>query len=164
MKTLTFDVICSLIFGIERGARRDKLVALFQQVIDGMLALPINLPFTRFGRSLSARSEIRDVILQLIRERRAEADQRKDASTPDHQHHHHHQDLMTRLISIKGDHVAADSSPLLSDEEIVDNCMIAMTAGHDTTSILLTFLIKLLSENPHVYETVLNGRVTFTRT
>lgn len=163
MKTLTFDVICSLIFGIERGARRDRLVALFQQVIDGMLALPINLPFTRFGRSLRARSEIRNVILQLIRERRTEADQRKETSTPDHQHHR--QDLMTRLISIKGDHVAADSSPLLSDEEIVDNCMIAMTAGHDTTSILLTFLIKLLSENPHVYETVLNGRVmTFTRT
>lgn len=163
MKTLTFDVICSHIFGIERGARRDRLVALFQQVIDGMLALPINLPFTRFGRSLRARSEIRNVILQLIRERRTEADQRKETSTPDHQHHR--QDLMTRLISIKGDHVAADSSPLLSDEEIVDNCMIAMTAGHDTTSILLTFLIKLLSENPHVYETVLNGRVmTFTRT
>lgn len=163
MKTLTFDVICSLIFGIERGARRDRLVALFQQVIDGMLALPINLPFTRFGRSLRARSEIRNVVLQLIRERRTEADQRKETSTPDHQHHR--QDLMTRLISIKGDHVAADSSPLLSDEEIVDNCMIAMTAGHDTTSILLTFLIKLLSENPHVYETVLNGRVmTFTRT
>ncbi|GMP72962.1 hypothetical protein CsSME_00030829 [Camellia sinensis var. sinensis] len=34
MKTLTFNIICSLIFGIERGARRDALRGLFQNMIE----------------------------------------------------------------------------------------------------------------------------------
>ncbi|KAL7142796.1 hypothetical protein ABFS83_08G148100 [Erythranthe nasuta] len=148
MKTLTFNVICTLIFGIERGARRNRLVKLFEHVIDGTLALPINLPYTRFNRSLRARSEIRDIVLELIREKR---DKMENQETLDN----HHQDLITRFLSMS-DVDQVNSSPLLSDEEIVDNCIVAMTAGHDTTSILLAFFIKLLSENPHVYQTVLN--------
>ncbi|KAK4485093.1 hypothetical protein RD792_007702 [Penstemon davidsonii] len=56
MRTLTFDVICSLIFGIDRGTRRDTLVKLFEHLMEGMLAVPINLPFTRFNKSLHARA------------------------------------------------------------------------------------------------------------
>ncbi|KAL7242778.1 hypothetical protein ACSBR1_015213 [Camellia fascicularis] len=44
MKTLTFNIICSLIFGIEQAARRDPLRALFQNMIKGMLSVPVNLP------------------------------------------------------------------------------------------------------------------------
>ncbi|KAL8045954.1 hypothetical protein ABFS82_08G150100 [Erythranthe guttata] len=147
MKTLTFNVICSLIFGIERGIRRERLVYLFELLIDGMLALPINLPFTRFNRSLRARSEIGNIILELIREKRQQMEKQETLDN--------HQDLITRFLSMTDDDVA-NPSPLLSDDEIVDNCTIAMIAGHDTTSVLLTFLIKLLSEHPHVYQTVLN--------
>ncbi|KAH6824658.1 hypothetical protein C2S53_020018 [Perilla frutescens var. hirtella] len=70
MKKLTFDVICTLIFGIERGERRDRLVKLFEQVMEGILGLPINLPFTRFNRGLHARSKARSIVMELIREKR----------------------------------------------------------------------------------------------
>ncbi|KAL7111416.1 hypothetical protein ACP275_05G085900 [Erythranthe tilingii] len=149
MKTLTFNVICSLIFGIERGARRERLVKLFEQVIDGMVALPINLPFTRFNRSLRARSKVKDIVMDVIREKRRQMEIQETLDN-----HHQYQDLITKFLSMKNED--DNTTPLLSDEEIVDNCTIAMTAGHDTTSILLTFLVKLLSENPHVYENVLH--------
>ncbi|KAL8459241.1 hypothetical protein ACS0TY_036643 [Phlomoides rotata] len=141
MRTLTFNVICSVLFGIERGARREKLVLLFEQVMDGLLVAPLNLPFTRFNRSLRARSKATKIIRELIHEKREK--QRKQGIP-------NHQDFITSLLSMRDE----TDSPLLSDEEIVDNCVVTMLAGHDTTSILLTYMIKLLSENPQVYDTV----------
>ncbi|KAH6795925.1 hypothetical protein C2S51_036911 [Perilla frutescens var. frutescens] len=150
MKTLTFNVICTLLFGIERGARRDTLKHLFNKMMDGMLALPINLPFTRFNGSLRARSKAGGVIRELIKEKREKLKNHEISEE---------QDLITALLSMRDE----DSSPLLTDDEIEDNCAVVMVAGHDTTSILLTFLIKLLAEHPHVYETVLNEQEEIAR-
>ncbi|KAL3850860.1 hypothetical protein ACJIZ3_012742 [Penstemon smallii] len=150
MKTLTFNIICSLIFGIERGPRRDTLVELFAHLLEGMLALPIDLPFTRLNRSLRARSKIRDIILELIHEKREKLEKQE---TP------HHQDLITSLLNVRDD----TSSPLLSDEEIVDNSIIIMIAGHDTSSAVLTFFIKLLAENPDVYKQVIDEQEEIVR-
>ncbi|KAL8466877.1 hypothetical protein ACS0TY_035809 [Phlomoides rotata] len=142
MRTLTFNVICTILFGIERGRRREKLVLLFEQIMDGMLALPINMPFTRYNRSLRARSKAGEIILELLHEKREELGK---------QNLPNHQDFITSLLSIRDE----TDSPLLSEEEIVSNCVVAMVAGHDTTSTLISFLIKLLSENPQVYDNVL---------
>nr|APA20287.1 hypothetical protein [Populus tomentosa] len=72
MKTLTFNIICALLFGIERGARREKLVDWFQEMIEGMWSIPINLPFTRYNRSLQASASIRNMMKDLIGEKRRE--------------------------------------------------------------------------------------------
>ncbi|KAK3039724.1 hypothetical protein RJ639_027065 [Escallonia herrerae] len=141
MKTLTFNVICSLIFGIERGERRDILVGLFQELIAGVLAVPVNLPFTQFNRSLQASAKIKAIVMDLIREKRVAFEQQ--GASP-------HQDLITFLLSMRNE----DNSSVLSDEEILDNGKIVMIAGHDTTSILLTFMVRLFANNPSVYEAV----------
>ncbi|KAL7212119.1 hypothetical protein ACSBR2_014896 [Camellia fascicularis] len=88
MKTLTFNIICSLIFGIERGTRRDALRGLCQNMIEGMLICN------------------------------------------------------------------EDDSALLSDEEIEANAVIIMIGGYDTSSILLTFLIVLLANEPSIYAAI----------
>ncbi|CDP05763.1 unnamed protein product [Coffea canephora] len=44
MQKLTFNIICSLLFGIERGERRDQYVHHFQEMIEGMWSIPVNLP------------------------------------------------------------------------------------------------------------------------
>ncbi|KAH6831592.1 hypothetical protein C2S53_010567 [Perilla frutescens var. hirtella] len=115
MKTLTFNVICTLLIGVERGARRDTLVH-----------------------------------LELIHEKREKLKKHEISSN---------QDLITSSLSIWDE----AGSPLLTDDEIEDNCAIAMIAGHDTTSTLLSFLIKLLAEHPHVYELVLNEQEEIAR-
>ncbi|KAK3000482.1 hypothetical protein RJ639_021031 [Escallonia herrerae] len=141
MKTLTFNIICSLIFGIERGERRDLLVGLFQELIAGVLAIPVNLPFTQFNRSLQANAKIKAIVMDLIREKRAAFEQQ--GASP-------HQDLITCLLSMRDE----DNSSVLSDEEILDNAKIVMIAGHDTTSILLTVMVRLFANDPSVYEAV----------
>ncbi|KAL3503483.1 hypothetical protein ACH5RR_037932 [Cinchona calisaya] len=141
MKTLSFDMICSLLFGIKHGARRDKLVEYFQQIIEGVWSIPVNLPFTRFNRSLKASAKVQEMLKELLREKRIEL--LKGAPS--------HQDLISCLLSICGE----DNKELLSDEEIIHNVLLIMVAGHDTSSILITFLVRLLASNPTVYETVL---------
>ncbi|KAH6764998.1 hypothetical protein C2S51_016247 [Perilla frutescens var. frutescens] len=126
MKKLTFSVICTVIFGIERGERRERLVKL----------------------GLNARSKARSIVMDLIREKREKLE-KNEASN----------DLITTLLSIRDE----AGSPLLSDKEIEDNCAVAMIAGHDTTSALLTFIIKVLAENPHVHQAVFNEQEEIAR-
>lgn len=144
MKTLTFNIMCSLLFGIEQGASRDALIELLRQIIDGSLSLPINFPFTRFRRGLQAREKFRTMIVDLIQERRTALN--NQTAFP-------HQDLITCLLSIQND----DNPIVLSDEEIVNNVIVLMIAGHDTSSILITFLVRLLATDPTVYATIVQG-------
>ncbi|KAL0320794.1 UNVERIFIED_CONTAM: cytochrome [Sesamum radiatum] len=141
MKTLTFNIICSLLFGLERGARRDAFVEYFQHMIEGMWSIPINMPFTRFNRSLKASAKVQKMLRDLICEKRTELE--KGASS--------HQDLITCLLSIRGH----DNNELVSEDEIVHNVMLIMVAGHDTSSVLITFIIRLLANDKTIHEAVL---------
>ncbi len=133
MKTLTFNIICTLLFGIERGARRDKLVDLFQEMIAGMWSIPINLPFTRYTRSIHSSKSVRNMLKDLIGEKGKELQEM--GSNP-------HQDLITCMLSSRNPNDVEE----ISEEEIVDNSMLVMTAGHDTSAVVLTFLIRLLAK------------------
>ncbi|KAI3456943.1 hypothetical protein Pfo_013606 [Paulownia fortunei] len=141
MKTLTFNIICSLLFGLERGARRDTFVQYFQQMIEGMWSIPVKMPFTRFNRSLKASAKVQKMLKDLICEKRIEL--AKGASS--------HQDLITCLLSIRGE----DKKELVSEDEIIHNVMLIMVAGHDTSSILITFIIRILANDPNIHAAVL---------
>ncbi|GAA0162734.1 hypothetical protein LIER_18764 [Lithospermum erythrorhizon] len=67
-----------------------------------MWAIPINLPFTRYSRSLKASEKVKKMVKDLIREKKEQL--KKGASA--------HQDLITRLISIEGE-------GLISEDEIL---------------------------------------------
>ncbi|PHU13034.1 hypothetical protein BC332_19964 [Capsicum chinense] len=142
MKRLTFNIICSLLFGLDRGSRRDQMVQYFQQMIDGIWSIPINLPFTRFNRSLKASKEVQKMLKQLISEKRYEFENNLASSR---------QDLITCLLSIRGE----NNQELMSENEIIHNVMLIMVAGHDTSSILITFMVRLLANNPNIHAAVL---------
>ncbi|KAJ9672088.1 hypothetical protein PVL29_025653 [Vitis rotundifolia] len=140
MKTLTFNIICGLLFGVERGIRREKFVARFQEMIEGIWSVPVNLPFTRYNRSLQASTKIQNMIKELMKEKDVELE--KGASP--------HQDLITCLLSIRG-----KNNEVITEKEIVDNVLLVMVAGHDTSAVLITFLVRLLANDPDVYAAVL---------
>ncbi|XP_016556776.1 LOW QUALITY PROTEIN: cytochrome P450 716B1-like [Capsicum annuum] len=141
MKTLTFNIICSLLFGLEDGAQRDQMVHYFQAMIEGFWSIPINLPFTRFNRSLEASKDIQKMLKQLISEKLHEFN--NSASS--------HQDLITCLLGILGE----NNQEVLSENEIIHNVMLIMAAGYDTSSVLITFIVRVLAKNPNVHEAVL---------
>lgn len=125
MKTLTFNIICSLLFGVERGTRRDELMNSFQEMIEGTWSVPINLPFTRYNRSLRASARVQDTVKDLIGEKSVGLEQR--SVNP-------HQDLITCLLSNRTPHQSNNGQVTITEKEIVHNVMLIMTAGHDTSS------------------------------
>jgi cytochrome P450 len=144
MKTLTFDIICSLLFGLELGARKDKFVAGFQEMIEGIWSIPIDLPFTRYNQSLKARTRVQNMVKDLIHEKRMELEQ-KGASP--------RQDLISCMLSIRNE----NNEQVISDKEIVHNVILVMVAGYDTSSVLITFIMRLLANEPAVYAAMLQG-------
>ncbi|KAF8023761.1 hypothetical protein BT93_F1068 [Corymbia citriodora subsp. variegata] len=126
MKILTFNIICSLLF----------------EMLEGMWSIPVNLPFTRYSRSLHASSMVQDMLKELVQEKKVKLEQH--TTTP-------HQDLITCLLS-KHDE---ENERVVTDKEILHNIMLVMIAGHDTSSILITFMLRLLYKNPAVYKAVL---------
>lgn len=146
MKTLTFNILCTLLFGLRRGGCRDKLLNYYQNMLDGLWSVPINVPFSRYNRSIRSSKIAKEMIKDLIREKREELKTNEKAI---------HHDLITCLLSIR----KKDGSEAISEEEIVHNVMIVMFAGHDTSSTLLTFLVRLLASDPIVHASVLRGTI-----
>ena len=148
MKTLTFNIICSLLFGLEHGLRKQKLMKLFQEVIDRMRLIPINLPFTRFNRSLRASTQVKNMVKELVCEKRLELAVDSTSSN---------QDLITSLISVRDE----NNKEAISENEIVHSVMLVMAAGYDTSSVLITFIMRLLASNNTVYKAILQGKLFF---
>ncbi|XP_030453527.1 cytochrome P450 716B1-like [Syzygium oleosum] len=142
MKILTFNIICSLLFGLEERTDREKFLKNFQEMIEGMWSIPVKLPFTRYNRSLCASSRVQNMLKELVQKKKVKLEQR--AVTP-------HQDLITCLLSKRNE----QNERVVTDKEILHSIMLIMVAGHDTSSVLITFMLRLLSRNPAVYEAVL---------
>ncbi|KAK1303639.1 hypothetical protein QJS10_CPB11g01303 [Acorus calamus] len=142
MKTLTFDIISSLLFGLEQGRLREALVKEFNEMMEGMWAVPVNLPFTRFNKSIRASQRIRSKLSKIVHDKRVALDEGRLHPT---------EDLITSLLSFGREEDARS----LIEEEILDNVIIVMVAGHDTSSILITFLMRQLAKDPKLYEDVL---------
>ncbi|WVZ53070.1 hypothetical protein U9M48_004058 [Paspalum notatum var. saurae] len=144
MKSLTFDVMCTALFGMERdGAVRRELSTEFQQLVKGIWAVPLNLPFSTFSRCLAASRRGRRAVAGVIEERRAKLE-RGESSPAD--------DIVT--------HMLANGLP---DEQILDNVMFLMVAAHDTTAAFITFLLRHLDANRDAYAKVVQEQEEIAR-
>ncbi|XP_039170246.1 taxadiene 5-alpha hydroxylase-like [Eucalyptus grandis] len=74
MKNLTFNIICSLLFGMEERAERDKFLQNFQEIIEGVWLIPVKLPFTCYSRSLHASSRVQGLLKELVQEKKEKLD------------------------------------------------------------------------------------------
>ncbi|KAG7024912.1 hypothetical protein SDJN02_13732, partial [Cucurbita argyrosperma subsp. argyrosperma] len=144
MKTLTFDIICSLLFGIEEGPTRKSIIECFKTMVDGIWSVPINLPFTRYSHSLKASAKVQQILKQLLKDKAQKMEGEEEEKEED-------KNLITCLLSIKN----KDKEQALSEEEIVHNIILLLIAGHDTTSILITLMLRVMATNPTVYAAVL---------
>ena len=151
MKSLTFNVICSVVFGIEEGSVRDELLRDFADILTGIVAaVPLNLPFTNYRKCLRASKSIKKKLTALVKQKRASFKQ--GISEFDS-----HGDLISYMISLgeKGE------TGSVTDEEIVDNAVFVMIAGHDTSAILISFMIRHLANDPITLSEMIRGNYDF---
>ncbi|KAF9600210.1 hypothetical protein IFM89_005034 [Coptis chinensis] len=89
IKTLTFNIICSLLFGLEHGTRREKLVEWFEEMVEARGPV---ISLTTFNRSIRASSRIQNMIMDIISEKKLAVEEQ--VVSPDQK------DLITNLLSM----------------------------------------------------------------
>jgi cytochrome P450 len=147
MQRLTLEIILRAVFGLEPGERLDAL----RERLSAMLAFgdrPLSLlppppewleqvlervgPFVGF---LRLQAEADAMIFELIEERRAEAAQRDD--------------VLSMLLAARHE----DGSPM-SEQELRDELMTLLVAGHETTASTLAWAFERLARSPRVLDTL----------
>lgn len=143
IKSYTFELACRLFMTLEDPVQISELATLFNVFLKGIISIPVNLPGTRFYKAKKATSAIKNRLRTIARQRRA-ALEHKTAEPS--------QDLLSHLLATPD-----ENGRFMSESVIVNNILMLLFAGHDTSSVAITMLMKNLAELPQVYENVLKG-------
>ena len=144
LQGLTLEVILRAVFGLDPGERldalREKLTAILDTAARPLSILPLaQRSFGgrgRWARFVEMRKQADALVYELIDERRAAAGAERD-------------DVLAMLLAARHE----DGSPM-SDEELRDELMTLLVAGHETTASSLAFAFKILAHNPQIAELV----------
>jgi cytochrome P450 len=137
LQALTLEVILRAVFGLDPGPRldalRSKLTTMATESTKPFSALPAFQKdvFARWRRFVALREETDRLIYELIEERRAE--------------HADRDDILSMLLEARHE----DGSPM-SSQELRDELMTMLVAGHDTTASSLAWAFERLVREPRV--------------
>jgi cytochrome P450 len=140
MKAITLEVILKGIFGISDPARFERLRTTLPATLDVSLLLVfaprlrIDLGrFNRWGRLRRARAEVDELLFAEIgARRRSDTAEQRD-------------DILSVLLRSRRE----DGSPL-SDDELRDELLTLVLAGHETTATALAWAFERLARHPRV--------------
>jgi cytochrome P450 len=156
MQAITLEVVVRVVFGVEDDARYEKMRA---QVacITAIGRSPFLLfatqnrklgPHTPWARFLRARQALHELLADQIRERRAVADLERRA------------DVLSQLLTARDDDGRA-----MTDDEVRDELITLLFAGHETTATSLAWAFDLLLHHPPALTRLIaeldNGDQTF---
>jgi cytochrome P450 len=137
-QALTLEIILRTVFGLEPGPRLDtlrtKLTTMATEVTKPFSALPAlqNERFRRWREFLALREETDRMIFEQIGERRAEGADRDD--------------ILSMLLEARHED---DGSPM-SAQELRDELMTLLVAGHETTASSLAWAFERLVREPRI--------------
>ena len=142
MQQITLDIILRTVFGVEEGATLSRLRVLLVQFLGligkslPLLMIPrlqVNLgPLTAWRRICALRGEIDRLLYAEIARCKKEALQERT-------------DIMAMLVAARDE----DGQPM-SDEEIRDELVTTLVAGHESTATSLSWVVYRLLQNPDV--------------
>jgi cytochrome P450 len=134
MRAITFEVIARTVFGVVEPARIERLRTAISALIAMDWALlapkPLRIPFLRKRRQVDA----------LLHE---EIDRRRGRPGDD---------VLSVLLSARDE----DGSPM-TDDELRDELMTVLAAGHETTATGLAWAFDLLSRHPDAVTRIRSG-------
>jgi cytochrome P450 len=137
MRTLTLDVLAETLLDIDVSDRRDRIArdteTLLAQFDTGSLSafLPLWVPTPRNLRGRRALADFHDLVDDIIAERRRAADLTE------------RDDLCSLMLTAE-----YDDGSSMDTETIRDQLMTFLVAGHETTSLALTYTLYLLAHDP----------------
>ncbi|KAF8397113.1 hypothetical protein HHK36_016020 [Tetracentron sinense] len=145
MKKLTFNIACSILFGIHDEPIKEALFTDFTLAFKAIWSIPVNFPGTLFRQGLQARSRIIKKMLPIVKKRKEELS--KGTLSP-------RSDVISCMLALK-----AENQELITEEEIMDNFILLMIASHDTSATLLSLMVWKLARAPELYQKVLEEQM-----
>ncbi len=158
MMQLTLEIVAMALFSVEIASEKDRVAIALDSLME--LSMGARMLIPELFRRLPTRSnrryeaavhELDDIVYTLIRERQANP----NAESPDG-----FEDLLGTLLKARYE----DGSPMPT-QQIRDEVMTLLLAGHETTAVSLSWIWLLLSQHPEVEQqlwaelrAVLDGR------
>lgn len=135
---LTLDVVVATLFDTKLSRFDDVEHALSEISLEYQrlwqtwrIMLPAWVPVEPRRKIKKARALLDEVLLELIRQKRAAPGR----------------DLLSHLIALQDDEGRG-----LSDAQLRDEAMTLFLAGHETTALALTYIFHLLATHPEIYD------------
>ncbi|CAN5962129.1 unnamed protein product [Sphagnum jensenii] len=135
LKQFTFSLVANLFLSIKDGPEFNSMAHDIELYLGGIMQLPLDFPGTSYHKARLARESLLQTLGTIISRRRKAIKEGQDCG---------HHDLFSVLMNRP--HNQGD---LITDEEIKDNIVLFLFAGHDTSSITPAAILKYLSLNPH---------------
>jgi cytochrome P450 len=144
LQSLTLEIILRAVFGLDPGPRLDALRLSLTEILEfGTSPLsvlpPPPLPFGRWARFARSKAKADALVFELIDERRREGSEGRD-------------DILAMLLAARRE----DGSGM-SREELRDELMTLLVAGHETTASSLAWVFERLTREPEVLERLGTG-------
>lgn len=141
-KVLTFSIVLECLLGIEV---KPGMLEMFERVLEGVFAAPVNFPGSKFSRARIARKEIEDMLVEIIRRKREEMEEERERGGDGEEGI-----LLSRLVAalIRGE---------IGEAEVVDNVVLLVFAAHDTTSFAIAMTFRMLAHHPNCYSILEKG-------
>jgi cytochrome P450 len=131
-KQLSFAIATRLMLGPQAADEARETFELFHIFTRGLFAPPAwRVPWTPYGRAWRAGQRLRRALLRIVRGVRA-----APADT-----------ILGLLTAARDEHGAG-----FTDEELIDELLVLLWAGHDTITSLLTWTVYELARHPAVAE------------
>ncbi|KAB8334243.1 cytochrome P450 [Scytonema tolypothrichoides VB-61278] len=133
LRKYTFDVACKLLIGTDAAAD-SHFGELFEDYCNGLFTIPVRLPWTKFGRGVHGREQLLLIIEEIVRKRQQQPDSSQDA--------------LGLLLQARD-----EDGNSLSLQELKDQVLLLLFAGHETLTSALVSLCLLLAQHPEVLAT-----------
>ncbi|XP_059077288.1 cytochrome P450 716B2 isoform X1 [Cryptomeria japonica] len=134
---------------MDEGPQQSDLYRHFIDLLNGMLQIPLDFPGTLYRKARIGSNQIRGILQTVIDKRRV--DLASGSASPQ-------QDLLSFLLCNND-----GSGNALRDDEIKDNIMLLLMAGHDTSVVTVTLILRYLALNPDCYQKVLQEQMEIKR-
>ncbi|XP_051204888.1 abscisic acid 8'-hydroxylase 2 [Lolium perenne] len=134
MKRLSFEVGITTIFGsLLDGRHKEELRRNYAVVEKGYNCFPNRIPGTLYYRAVQARKRLREILGEIMADRRARGDQQGSGG-----------DILGGLMR----------AAALTDDQVADNVIGVLFAAQDTTASVLTWILKYLRDHPKLLDAV----------
>lgn len=137
MMRLTLDIVARTLFSVDIGEVARKIgwaIELLMHRFSGFgAAIPYELPTPANYRARRAIATLDEIVYGIIRERRRSGEDTGD--------------LLSMLLA-----ATSEDGGGMDDEQVRDESVTLLLAGHETTALALTYAFHLLGKNPHAYD------------